>query len=168
MKPTFATKVTDSVCVNGWVDQLFYWHQHSGRVQGYSEIRSRSNVWKEHRHSEGQVYMITLTFCCKFWWHTEGQVDMITLTFCCKFWVYSFCIYILGKWLQKEDIARLLCTLFWNGGLKSIQIATIPGCWRQRISGTSRPYICPWNGACKVMQGQSEQYWLLKFLCDQS
>ena len=29
---------------------------------------------------------------------------MITLTFCCKFWVYSFCI--LGKWLQKEDIAK--------------------------------------------------------------
>ena len=31
---------------------------------------------------------------------------MITLTFCCKFWVYSFRIYILGKWLQKEDIAE--------------------------------------------------------------
>ena len=34
----------------------------------------------------------------------------ITLTFCCKFWVYSFHIYIyvylLGKWLQKEDIAE--------------------------------------------------------------
>ena len=30
---------------------------------------------------------------------------MITLTFCCKFWVYSFPI-ILGKWLQKEDIAE--------------------------------------------------------------
>ena len=33
---------------------------------------------------------------------------LITLTFCCKYWVYSFCIYIyiLGKWLQKEDIAE--------------------------------------------------------------
>ena len=33
---------------------------------------------------------------------------MITLTFCCKFWVYSFriYIYILGKRLQKEDIAE--------------------------------------------------------------
>ncbi len=31
---------------------------------------------------------------------------MITLTFCCKFWVYSFRIIILGKWLQKEDIAE--------------------------------------------------------------
>ena len=32
---------------------------------------------------------------------------MIPLTFCCKFWVYSFPIYlILGKWLQKEDIAE--------------------------------------------------------------
>ena len=30
----------------------------------------------------------------------------ITLTFCCKFWVDSFRIYILGKWLQKEDIAE--------------------------------------------------------------
>ena len=32
---------------------------------------------------------------------------MITLTFCCIFWVYLFCIYyLLGKWLQKEDIAE--------------------------------------------------------------
>ena len=64
--------------VNGWVDQLFYWHQHSGRVQGYSEIRSRSNVWKEHMHTEGHIYI-------KY---------MITLTFCCKFWVYLLYIYI--------------------------------------------------------------------------
>ena len=38
--------------------------------------------------------------------HTEGHIYMITLTFCCKFWVYSFRIIILGKWLQKEDIAE--------------------------------------------------------------
>ena len=45
--------------VNGWVDQLFYWHQHSGSMQGYSEIRSRSNVWKEHTHIEGHIYDYT-------------------------------------------------------------------------------------------------------------
>ena len=34
--------------VNGWVDWLFYWHQHSGSVHHNSEIRSRKNVWKAH------------------------------------------------------------------------------------------------------------------------
>ena len=33
------------------------------------------------------------------------HIYMITLTFCCKFWVYSIS-YILGKWLQKEDITE--------------------------------------------------------------
>ena len=94
---------------------------------------------------------------------------MITLTFCCKYWVYSFCIYIyiLGKWLQKEDIAETAVhfVLKW---VKSIQLATIPGCWCQGILGTSLPHICPWQGACKVMQGHPEKNGLLNFLCDQS
>ena len=68
--------------VNGWVDQLLYWHQHSGSVHGYSEIRSRSNVWKEHTHTEGHIYMIKLTFCCKFW------VYSLRMTLFGRFWWY--------------------------------------------------------------------------------
>ena len=43
---------------------------------------------------------------------------MITLTFCCKFWVYSFCIYVLGKWLQKEDIAETAVHFVLKWGFK--------------------------------------------------
>ena len=71
--------------VNGWVDQLFYWHQRSASVQGYLEIRSRSNVWKEHTHTEGHLYDYT-HFLLQIWG--------------------LFFSYILGKWLQKEDIAE--------------------------------------------------------------
>ena len=48
-------------------DRLFCRHQHSGSVHGYSETRSRSNVWKEHTHTEWHKYDKTHTFCCKFW-----------------------------------------------------------------------------------------------------
>ena len=145
MQPTFATKMTDSGCK--WVSGLIVLLTSSLRKPaGYSEIRSRSNVWKEYRHTEGHIYMITLTFFCKFW-------------------VYLFLIYEVNG-CKKNTQLRLLCTLFWNGGLKSIQLATIPGCWRQRILGPSLPHICPWNGACKVMQSQPEKNGLLN--CDQS
>ena len=69
----------------------------------------------------------------------------------------------------KRRHSRDCCALcFEMGGLKSIQLATIPGCWRQRIWGTSLPHICPSNGAYKVMQGHPEKNRLLNFLCDQS
>ena len=68
--------------VNGWVDQLFYWHQHSGSLHGYSEIRSRSNVWKD---TEGHIYD-----------YTHFLLQILGL----------FVSYTLGKWLQKEDIAE--------------------------------------------------------------
>ena len=55
MKPTFATKLTIQP-VNGQVDQWFYQHQHTGSMHGFSEIRSRSNVWKKHTHTEGHIY----------------------------------------------------------------------------------------------------------------
>ena len=65
-------------------DQLFYWHQHSGSVH-YSEITSRSNVWKEHTHTEGHIYD-----------YTPFLLQILG-------WLVS---YILDKWLQKEDIAE--------------------------------------------------------------
>ena len=37
-------------------DRLFCRHQHSGSVHGYSETRSRSNVRKEHTHTERHKY----------------------------------------------------------------------------------------------------------------
>ena len=44
--------------VGGWLlsTWLFCWHQHSGSMCGYSETRSRSNVWKEHMHTERHKY----------------------------------------------------------------------------------------------------------------
>ena len=42
--------------VNGQVDQSFYRNEHTGSMHGYSEIRSRSNVWKKPTHTEGHVY----------------------------------------------------------------------------------------------------------------
>ena len=39
------------------VDRLFCRHQHSGSVHGFSETRSRSNVWKEHTHTEGHKWL---------------------------------------------------------------------------------------------------------------
>ena len=66
--------------MGGWVDQLFYWHQHSESVHGYSEIRSRSNAWKEHTHTDYTHFLLQI--------------------------LGFFISYILGKWLQKEDIAE--------------------------------------------------------------
>ena len=50
---------------------------------------------------------------------------MITLTFCCKFWVYSFriYIYILGKWLQKEDIAETAVHFVLKWGFEVIPVS---------------------------------------------
>ena len=41
--------------VHGWVlsTQLFCQHQPARRVHSYLETRPRSNVWKEHTHTEG-------------------------------------------------------------------------------------------------------------------
>ena len=64
-----------------WI-KLFYWHQHSGSMHSYSEIRS--NVWKEHMHTD----------------YTHFLLQILGL-----FISYLY-IYILGKWLQKEDIAE--------------------------------------------------------------
>ena len=128
MKPTFATKVTDSVCK--WASGSIVLVTSALRKHaGYSEIRSRSNVWKEQRHTEGHIYDYT---------HFLLQILGLFLSYIYK-----------TNGCKKKTKPRLLCTLFWNGGLKSIQLATIPGCWKQRIWGTSLPHICPWNGACK-------------------
>ena len=54
-------------------------------MQGYSEIRSRSNVWKEHTYIEGHIYD-----------YAHFLLQILGL----------FISYILGKWLQKEDIAE--------------------------------------------------------------
>ena len=73
--------------VNGWVhDRLFCRHRHSGSVHGYSaaEIRSRSNVWKEHTYTAKDTDMIKLTFCCKFW------VYSLRMTLFGWFWWYSW------------------------------------------------------------------------------
>ena len=84
--------------VNGWVDQLFYWHQHSGSCM----VTQKLDL---DQMSERSIGILKDTY--------------ITLTFCCKFWVYSFhIIYILGKWLQKEDIADC-CALCFDMGVWS-------------------------------------------------
>ena len=45
---------------------LFCRHQNSGSVHGYSETRSRSNVWKERTAHLKDTDLIKLTFSCKF------------------------------------------------------------------------------------------------------
>ena len=49
-------------------DRLFCQHQQSGSVHNYSKTRSRSNVWKEHTHTEGHKCeeRKKITFCCRF------------------------------------------------------------------------------------------------------
>ena len=87
---------------------------------------------------------------------SERSIHMLKDT---KIWLHSLSVasfgfivlYMLGKWLQKEDIAESAVPHFFlNVGLKSLQLATIPGCWRQRIWGTSFPHICPWNSLKKM------------------
>ena len=137
-------------CVNGWVDPSFYWHQHSGSVHGYSEIRSRSNVWKEHTHTEGHIYI---------WLHSLSVANVGFIRF----------VYILGKWLQKEDIAKTAVHFVLKWGFEVNPVSNNSRMLETEDFGDiASAYICPWNGACKVMQGHPEKNGLLNFLCDQS
>ena len=55
-------------------------------TKGYSEIRSKSNVWKEHIYIERtHIYD-----------YTHFRLQILGL----------FVSYVLGEWLQKEDIAE--------------------------------------------------------------
>ena len=65
-------------------DLLFCRHQHSGNVHGYSESRTRLNIWKKHTHTDGHKYDKThfLSFCCNFW------VYSLRMTLFRWFWWY--------------------------------------------------------------------------------
>ena len=82
---------------------------------------------------------------------------MITLTFCCKFWVYSFRIYILGKWLQKEDIAETAVHFVLKWGFEV-----------NPVSNNSRMLETEDFGDIASAYMPLKKNWLLNFLCDQS
>ena len=56
-------------------------------------------------------------------------------------------VYILGKWLQKEDIAETAVHFVLKWGFVVNPVSN-----NSRMLETSLLHICPWNGVCKVMQ----------------
>ena len=108
--------------------------QHSGSVHGYSEIRSRSNVWKEHTHTEGHIYIYD---------YTHFLLQILGL----------FISYILGKWLQKEDIAAVHFVLKWG-----FEVSPVSNNSRMLETKDFRDIASaymPLKRACKLTQGQS-------------
>ena len=124
------------------MDQLFYWHQHSESVHGYSEIRSRSNVWKD---TEGHIYD-----------YTHFLLQILGL----------FVSYILGKWLQKEDIVETAVHFVLKWGF---EINPVSNNSRMLETEDLGDIASAWNGVrwCKLGH-PAEKNWLLNFLYDQS
>ena len=74
-----------------------------------------------------------------------------------------FVSYILGKWLQKEDIAETAVHFVLKWGFQ-----VNPDSNKSRMLETSLPHICPWNGVCIAGDARKQKNGLLHFLCDLS
>ena len=68
-----------------------------------------------------------------------------------------FISYILGKWLQKEDIAETAVHFVLKWGFEVNPVSNSSRMLETEDFGDMAWHICPWNGACKVMQGHPEK-----------